>query len=221
MTGLPMLTIHPEHVELFRLGLRTIETRTWAPPAAPRAALIGQRIGIHASKRDPDSAAARRDPISRRALAAIPHGDPLTRGAIVLTGRLARCVPVVEWCEGAPVPHLCFSGDDLLLHSPFSAPWPDGQTGHVVSDQLPFGDFTPGNFGWLLDDIKPTTEQCPWCWGTMSDPGRRNDADFYLGIAEAGSLPPCPVCVGDDGYPTGHCDPIPATGRQGIWRFEP
>lgn len=68
-------------------------------------------------------------------------------------------------------------------------------------------------FAWLLGDVKPTTERCPWCMGEGwawqdEEANRRFDAD-------EGNLQ-CPVCEG-----RGSCDPIPATGRQGLWEWDP
>lgn len=80
------ISVHPEHAELFRLLIRRIETRGWSTS-------YRGPLAIHATLRDPDSAAARRDPLSRRALDAIPHGNPLTRGAVVLTCTLVDVVP--------------------------------------------------------------------------------------------------------------------------------
>jgi hypothetical protein len=43
--------------------------------------------------------------------------------------------------------------------------WPDD-----VTDQLPFGDFTPGRYAWLLEDITPCDQvsakgrQGLWNW---------------------------------------------------------
>lgn len=73
-----------------------------------------------------------------------------------------------------------------------------------VSDQLPYGDFAPGRYAWLLDDVKPTTERCPACWGEGAHP---------IG-EERGCW--CSVCDGDAA-----CDPIPAKGRQRLWEWMP
>lgn len=73
-----------------------------------------------------------------------------------------------------------------------------------VSDQLPYGDFAPGRFAWLLDDVEPTTERCPECWGEVAHPIEENRGCW------------CSTCGGD-----GACDPVPANGRHGLWEFEP
>lgn len=98
--------------------------------------------------------------------------------AIVATARVVDVLPIVEreWCEDGfigtrrnvaavlPEDHPCYPEIHL---------WCGGQFDGFISDQLPYGDWTPGRWAWRLDDIEPC------------------------------------------------CDPIPAKGKQGVWRWTP
>lgn len=90
----------------------------------------------------------------------------LPLGAVVATCTLADVVPIVEreWCEDG------FIGTrhDVAAVLPTDHPYAPGLHlwfgGHYdgdSSDQLPFGDFTPGRYAWLLTDITPLAEPIP------------------------------------------------------------
>jgi hypothetical protein len=74
-------------------------------------------------------------------------------GAVVAVCDLVDVVPI-RFCT-MDYAHVCHSGAELLLHSDIARPWADGETEHIVTDQLPFGDFTPGRFAWILDNVRP------------------------------------------------------------------
>lgn len=199
------LTLHQPWASLIALGVKTIETRSWSTKyRGPLAVHAGSRQ-VHTGQffmlaRD----AVRFGQITREQEAEFRALDvPL--GAIVATCELVDVVPM-EVCNERRT-HVCESGGALILHSPLDQPFPDGETEHLIDDQRPYGDFTPGRYAWLLDDIKPTTERCPVC---LAQPDFRRSASV---IAADGS---CAAC-GD----TGKCDPIPAKGKQGIWNWNP
>lgn len=93
-----------------------------------------------------------------------------------------------------------------------------------VSDQLPFGDFAPGRWAWILADAAPTTERCPACWGAIprAVPGHCVDIDGAWWHAPGDCVlcdccdALCEVCRG-----AGRCAPIPARGRQRAWEWTP
>jgi activating signal cointegrator 1 len=179
------LSLWQPWASLVALGVKTLETRSWStshrgPLAIHAAAAVpdhafGQcqrhrrwTVGDFTIERDNPRGTARaylmRGPI------AWPYRLPL--GAIVATCTLVDVVPVVgaDGCTNA-TKHLCIVNQSMLLHSPLNEPWPDGETEHIVSDQLPYGDFTPDRFAWLLADIKPFAEPIPargrqglWNW---------------------------------------------------------
>lgn len=159
-----VLSLYPEHVEAFRLGLRTVETRAF------QTSYRG-RIYLHASLRHPDSAEARRDPISRAVMAAIPHGDPILCGFIRVSAELVDCAPiggpfdfrtgVVEGDEGDwPGRHVVVvHGDGEVI-----VDCPDGPNWSLTSEAA-LGDFRPGRWAWLFNDIQPLAEPVPFKGG--------------------------------------------------------
>ncbi|HET7325996.1 MAG TPA: hypothetical protein VFJ14_01785 [Nocardioidaceae bacterium] len=220
MSGLPTLTLWQPWASLTVCGAKTIDTRSW------RTNFRGP-IAIHAAKRP---IVLGRDPLWYGDYYVAQGGTwlhnasgydaPMPFGAIVATARLVDCVPIYHLMQ--------------LLHEDFEAEWPNVQrngdglalspgtgAGTDISDQLPYGDFRPGRWAWLLEDVQPTTERCPACWGSMTDPD--SDGDRYYGVVEPGSRAPCPVCVSaeNNGYPVGCCAPIPATGKPGLWEWRP
>lgn len=141
-------------------------------------------------------------------------------GAVVATAVLTDCAPI-----GGPTSFRTgtFEGDEgdypgqaVVVHHPslFSSPEylciDCPKRGHVdITDQLPYGDFTPGRWAWLLGDVKPTTERCPACWGSC--PGCNRAPIFPHNTLCTGR---CSTCDG-----AGGCPPIPAKGRQRVWEW--
>lgn len=225
------ITLWQPHATLVALLIKLIETRSWAPPASA----IGQPIAIHAAKREPDNADAEQGrtnwPIGDwivtwghdgwHVVLAEKRGDYsegspyslLPLGAIVATATLADVVPIGSYASlsGPPVwaAHLLpVEGSDaeraiLVRDERFAAEAiaTDGPLPAEIdaTDQLPYGDFTPGRYAWLLEDIKPTTERCPACWGQERSP-----------------VAGCSTCNS-----SGRCNPIPAKGHQGLWKWDP
>jgi hypothetical protein len=168
---LKALTLYPEHAECFRLGLRTIETRS-------RHLAYRGLLAIHAGRRDPDSVAAQRDPITRAAFAAIPHGDPITRGAIVAVGPVVACAPIIGQGDEVYVP--CIVRNGLTLQ------WfPEDGPARDLRRELPLGDFTPGRYGLLIDPVIPLAEPvpCRGAQGLWTVP-----ADVVAAVREAAAL---------------------------------
>lgn len=204
------LTVLQPWASLITAGAKTVETRSWSTSHRGW-------IAIHAGVKRPRLAKSKpgeptpadiavheiADPSGRNGQRICWCGHPPLRclryglstlplGAIVATARLVDCVPMVQdgWPAKEPWrPALVIEGDTLTLYRTGE---PDDSTD--VDDQLPLGDFAPGRWAWLLEDIKPTTERCPWCMGEF---------DGW-----------CSLC--DDQLT---CDPIPARGRQGLWEW--
>lgn len=216
------LTIRQPHASLVAVRAKTIETRS--KPTSYRGPLL-----IHAGKAEPE----RRMRVGEWSVYGPEQSDErwrLTRsnpdyrveggfrpdrsliihelpfGAVVTSCQLIDCVPIVVGFDPRPEQgsYLLRSvgglGRECLGVFDENG---DGVAGDLT-DQMPFGDFTPGRYAWLLDDVKPTTERCPRCWGSGFDP----DAPPTLG----NHYHPCPPCDGN-----GRCAPIPMRGRQGLW----
>jgi hypothetical protein len=133
-------------------------------------------------------------------------------GAVVATANLVDCLPIF----GSPFSQPPDAGDWLgawqdeqLTRWRLAEKHSDGHTWEAsqqMADQLPYGDFTVGRWAWLLEDVKPTSERCPACWG--------EGVVFCADDDDIGDG--CSLCwVGSD-EPSG-VDPIPAKGRQGLW----
>lgn len=162
------LTIRQPWASLIAHGVKTIETRSWSTK-------YRGPLAIHAGKAKPErSEEGCGVPVGHdwlpvedfdgswrlehfaRGCTGAPYDIDMPLGAVVATCTLADVVPIValSGCRDGS-PHVCLPGDGALAHSRLSQPWPDGETEHNVTDQLPFGDFTPGRYAWLLTDIVP------------------------------------------------------------------
>lgn len=217
------VTLHQPWASLVALKVKTIETRSWPCPPS----LIGQPLAIHAGAREPGpqrpGVAMRLGPWATWwahakaepgwTLQPEPECSggvfPLPLGAVVATCRVAACVPMVDAFDAKARHQTPFLTISRSEHQ-FLALWRDEpDTPTMVTDQLPYGDFRPGRFAWLLEDVKPSTDRCPACWGEGA-------------VREAVAGEPsywsrlCSTCGG-----AGHCPPVPARGRQRVWNWEP
>lgn len=222
MTDLRVLSLHQPWASLVAAGVKSIETRSW--PTKHRG-----RIGIASTKRTPKVGTVVGAWTMKGASPSFsstgflmqqdaPYRcDALPLGAIVATANLVDCVPIVD--DGAA--RNCV---DVRVARPNAdaALRIDDEAGREqirnVRDQVPYGDFTPGRWAWLLDDVKPTTERCPACWGMGADPdyGFAGEPEKKQWRSFWGPLPRCSVCKGER-----VCDPVPVKGHQGLWKWNP
>lgn len=162
------LTIRQPWASLIALGAKTIETRSWTTnyrgPIAIHAGTslagfgrAGRRgipnlttIGDYETERDQSGLLLRS--VNRQMQ---PYRLPL--GAIIATATLTNCLPIVtvhtrtfgqRYLETARL------AGHLIRNSP-PDDFPDCQRFTDHTDQLPYGDFTPGRWGWMLTDITP------------------------------------------------------------------
>jgi hypothetical protein len=189
------------------------ETRTRPCPPS----IIGQRIVFHQAVREPHlrsrvgdwTISAGRGEMGDRKAVMWHRTDEVSRllplGAIVGSGTITESLPIVgvmASTRGSQRRGIVANGARVVAYQSDDV---DGmwQETADISDQLPYGDWTPGRWAWRITEAAPTTERCPWCWGEVwRRPLRRS--------------PSCPVCDGP-----GRCDPIPATGKQGWWTWTP
>ena len=186
------LTLWQPWASLIGLGVKTIETRSW--PTAYRGPLT-----IHAAARKPDvvltedgyagelydaqgSCVARwyqdseedyvsAPPEDERWVLAVAPGfipDTMPLGCIVATCRLQDCVPVLDH-HPTPLRRQITNafGAALYLDEPFCL-YED------KTDQLPYGDYRPGRYAWLLADVEALAEPAPtkghqglWEWPVL------------------------------------------------------
>lgn len=132
------------------------------------------------------------------------HTIWLPLGAVVATARITDVVPidVVPYPHGmdrwvwAPPGRLDYC--QLVYHEDYGGV---GEHPVDISDQLPYGEWTPGRWAWRLGDVRK-----------LDEPVREY-------------LKPCGIgnqCWGEDCCPSPlHGGVVPVRGRQGVWRPAP
>jgi len=216
------LTIHQPWASLIIHGVKTIETRGWACPKS----LIGERLAIHAGKstewagEDVGDWSFEPGPVNEPEMVnrATMESLPAPLGAILGTVQVTACLPMVDGV--IEIARRLSAGEITDDEAPDRLTrWWHHDAGFAdVTDQLPYGDFRPGRWAWMLTDPEPTEVRCPWCLGDGSDP---NDPGWsWGGHLEPGSRKPCPICVTEPIDIWGRCEPIPARGKQGLWEWK-
>lgn len=154
------LTIRQPWASLIAAGVKTIETRSWSTKyRGPLAIHAG--LSFHPF----DDAYARLvsagvAPMDGLVACSSRRTDIVPRGAVVATCTLTDVVPMVDERPSLiPGPQLVIYGDDRerldMAHPVHLATRSGLGRTTEVSDQLPFGDFAPGRYAWLLTDITP------------------------------------------------------------------
>lgn len=220
------LTLHQPWASLIALGVKTVETRSWSTRyRGPLAIHAGAKRPV--DRGTPTVGEYRLRAFGRSGWAMEGPGLPAYRstprlegylppfGAIVATCTLADCVPMVDR-DARPMekgPHVVLAEGRAALCLPvLSRGLNVSLDMSDLSAQVPFGDFAPGRYAWLLEDLKPTTERCPACWGKgWHDRG-------HCGPGSTSQPVGCLVCRPDR---PGASDPVPARGRQQLWEWKP
>lgn len=168
------LTIRQPWASLIALGVKTIETRSWATkhrgpvlihagakavPVSMANSIDGMMGAWWVVQRNPGWDCQLLDHRVGHGTDADVYDLPL--GAVVAVADLTDCVPIVDeedsapagWPDdGAVIEHARWADGEGLSW------WPYGDGEHPAddfTDQVPYGDFTPGRFGWLLDNVRP------------------------------------------------------------------
>ena len=140
------ITLWQPFASLIACGHKTVETRSWSPPRS----LIGERIAIHAAKREP-TVDEWYD--LRHCWQAAPVRSMPPLGMVVATARLAAAGQVVKVVSGG-----------VVQEGPFEV-WRDHVATAVTTDGkvtiCHCGDYTPGRWLWLLDEIEPLDKPVP------------------------------------------------------------
>ena len=154
------LTIRQPWAQLIAVGAKTIETR-------PFSTKYRGPLAIHAGKAWPVPVGEWQVPSDRG------PGPMIERLVSPLAGTyrweairapLGAVVAVCDLIDVLPI----VRGDTCPDHPHFATPKPDAPANRLVMcdpehrfqtdryhGQLPFGDFTPGRFAWLLDNVRP------------------------------------------------------------------
>ncbi len=157
MSEMKVLTLHQPWASLVALGVKTIETRSWSTK-------YRGPLAIHAglSKAGATQCSECWDAI----YAENSREVELPLGALVATCTLVDVAPI-----GGPFSFRTgiwdgdegdFPGQPVVVRSPAHLNMGkeclgldhDGRVTDI-SDQLPYGDFTPGRYAWLLADVVP------------------------------------------------------------------
>lgn len=158
---LPALSLWQPWASLWASGIKPLETRHFPAPAALLAAPM---IAIHAAARRPSQrewkhivqATLRFEhPDSSRALGLIGssapslHDDALPFGTVIAVGRLIAAYPFQARHRG----RVKFGPPRIAA----------GYRGPLLADVLedPWGDYTPGRWGWQIADIRELPEPIP------------------------------------------------------------
>jgi hypothetical protein len=165
------LTLHQPWASLVAVGAKTIETRSWST-------LYRGPVAIHAGLRVPEHGLRVGDYVVY--LPMIPKG---CMDSCMISGPAgqfcARLGDVVSTCElldvvpiGGPMDYRTglVEGDEgdrhgesvVVFHPGYGSAVPPGLViedgdgrARDVSDQLPYGDFAPGRFAWILGSVEP------------------------------------------------------------------
>lgn len=149
-------------------GRKTVETR---PRRSPWHVAVGQTIAVHSTIKlvrdaracfrlddcfcpDADDAAWLDHIVAPYEVATLcsVHGDELVYGALLATARVTAVLPILENVDDVPDSIDCVehSGDSLNLWSAGD----DEKPTRSLREQLPYGDFTPGRWAILFDQIE-------------------------------------------------------------------
>lgn len=166
---LKAITLYQPWATLVALGVKTIETRSWqtkhrGPIAIHAGAKAPRQMARHPSGLMGDWWVVDHEGFPMlldHQVGRGTHGDlyELSLGAVVATANLVDCVPMVHAGEEGAIRTLDIDGNgDLWLVEPQTdeqAERGDDLDRRDVSAQRPYGDFAPGRWAWLLEDIKP------------------------------------------------------------------
>jgi hypothetical protein len=129
------ISLHQPWASLIAQGAKTIETRSWRTP-------YRGLLAIHAAKVVSRDLLVLAEPAAydQATIDAVYRAlkDP-PRGAIVAVARLVKCLPTAP--QGSPYVNLWVQ---RLSHQ-----------------EVAFGDFRPGRWGWVLEDVRALSEPVP------------------------------------------------------------
>ena len=133
-----VLTLHQPWAQLMVWGLKNVETRSWS---APRN-LIGQRMAIHAGKRE-------RRPtdwnieVQLAVLQRAGGSHSMPMGTVVATAKLIECIKVI----GEP------DDNGLIICRGFGELSNEPEYDAVIKTD-PYGDFSVGRWLWAFQDVR-------------------------------------------------------------------
>ena len=143
MKPMKALSLTQPYATLIALGAKRIETRSWSTS-------FRGPIAIHASKgfpREYQESCAIEPFLSVLKAAGFTNTNELPKGAIVAVGRLV---------------YVFLTGDTLnYRHLDRTVRGPNGLTYQITPQEIEFGDYSPGRFGWVLTDVVRLEQPIP------------------------------------------------------------
>ncbi len=154
------LTVRQPWASLISLGVKRIETRSWStsfrgPLAVHAGRALPPKGDLHIGdytvmwNGDDTWGMARHRPTYDQST----WVRRLPLGAVVAVADLVDVVPMVEMFD-TDAPSVIGPAGDHWWHFPADERHPD-YGGRIIDDQVPYGDFTPGRYAWLLDNVRP------------------------------------------------------------------
>jgi activating signal cointegrator 1 len=163
---LPALTLTAPYGTLIALREKRIETRSWATSYRGRIAIhqgktLGPVYGLRGLQRLCDrvefSNILWRNGVRKGNPPNDAWADVLPLGAVIATAELVDCVPTDVLVQAGEIGRFTEEGAPRV--------WV------LTNQERAFGDYGPGRFAWLLDDIRPLAEPIParglqglWRW---------------------------------------------------------
>lgn len=163
------LTLWQPWASLVALGVKRIETRSWpttyrgpllihAAASVPAALGLGRRGRMTLGEYEVEKDAAG---LLLRGPIAWPYRMPL--GAVVAVADLVDVVPMSD-TEDPPddCMYVTIDGRGLYRQQVTGDPWvASNVVTSDLTDQLPYGDFSLGRYGWVFDNIRALPEPIP------------------------------------------------------------
>jgi hypothetical protein len=135
MSRISCLSLHQPWASLIAIGAKRVETRSWGT-------LYRGPLAIHAAKTTANIQHFRHEPF-KEILAGdgLSYPEDLPLGGVVAIAELVDCLPTEA--------RICLPGvfDD----------YPDLDT----PKERAFGDFTPGRYGWVLENVRRVDPMIP------------------------------------------------------------
>lgn len=76
--------------------------------------------------------------------------NALPLGAVIGAAHITASLVIGGMCSDYTA-HICSTRQSLLAHSTLDTPFHDGATEHDISADLPYGNYTPGRYGYTTD----------------------------------------------------------------------
>lgn len=156
------LTLHQPWASLVAEGVKTIETRSWSTKYRGQLAIHAGKTKANVMETGPEIWAPFIDPDRPGRLV-----HPMNFGAVVAVAQLVDVLPIVDDLHDEMAGRFVFdthvvktgAGNFIHLDARVLADvtvrngWFDVRTNRSLELQRPYGDFAPGRFAWILEEV--------------------------------------------------------------------